>query len=97
VQTAHPEFANALVEFPGIEALVSGQTQIEAAVMHQCPRGKKHWHGATPTTAMTHIAIQESQNGKNVEWLEKVTDEQYLCLGLSQERGAGIRRTGHTD
>ncbi len=43
-----------------------------------CPPGKKHWHGATLTSAMTHIAIQESLNGKNVEWLEKVTDEQYL-------------------
>lgn len=39
--------------------------------------GEKHWHGATPTTAMTHVAIQEKLNGKNVDWLEKVTDEQY--------------------
>jgi quercetin dioxygenase-like cupin family protein len=38
---------------------------------------EKHCHGAAPTTAMTHIAIQESLDGKNVEWLEKVTDEQY--------------------
>jgi quercetin dioxygenase-like cupin family protein len=38
---------------------------------------EKHWHGAAPTTAMTHIAIQEKLNGKVVEWLEKVTDEQY--------------------
>ena len=41
------------------------------------PPGEKHWHGATPTTAMTHIAIQESLNGKNVDWLERVSDEQY--------------------
>jgi quercetin dioxygenase-like cupin family protein len=41
------------------------------------PPGEKHWHGAAPTTAMTHLAIQESLNGKPVEWLEKVTDEQY--------------------
>jgi quercetin dioxygenase-like cupin family protein len=41
------------------------------------PPGEKHWHGATPTTAMTHIAIQEWLNGKNVEWSEKVSDEQY--------------------
>jgi len=41
------------------------------------PPGLKHWHGATPTTAMTHIAIQEAQDGKVVEWLEQVTDEQY--------------------
>jgi quercetin dioxygenase-like cupin family protein len=41
------------------------------------PPGEKHWHGATPTTAMTHIAVQESLNGKNVDWMEKVSDEQY--------------------
>jgi quercetin dioxygenase-like cupin family protein len=39
--------------------------------------GEKHWHGATPTTAMTHIAVQEAQGGKTVEWLEKVSDDQY--------------------
>jgi hypothetical protein len=38
---------------------------------------EKHWHGAAPTTAMTHMAIQEALDGKAVEWLEKVTDEQY--------------------
>lgn len=41
------------------------------------PPGVKHWHGAAPTTAMTHYAIQEQLNGKAVEWLEKVTDQQY--------------------
>jgi quercetin dioxygenase-like cupin family protein len=39
--------------------------------------GEKHWHGAAPTTAMTHIAVQEQLEGKAVDWLEKVTDEQY--------------------
>jgi len=39
--------------------------------------GEKHWHGATPTTAMTHIAIQEALTGKIVEWMEQVTGEQY--------------------
>jgi quercetin dioxygenase-like cupin family protein len=39
--------------------------------------GEKHWHGAGPTTAMTHIAIQEQLNGKAVDWMEKVSDEQY--------------------
>jgi quercetin dioxygenase-like cupin family protein len=39
--------------------------------------GEKHWHGASPNTAMTHIAVQEKLDGKNVEWMEKVTDEQY--------------------
>ena len=42
-----------------------------------CPPKEKHWHGATPTTAMTHIAIQEQLDGKVVEWMEKVSDEQY--------------------
>jgi quercetin dioxygenase-like cupin family protein len=41
------------------------------------PPGEKHWHGASPTTAMTHIAIQESLDGKVVDWMEKVTDDQY--------------------
>ena len=41
------------------------------------PPGEKHWHGATPTTAVTHIAVQESLNGKNVDWMEKVSDAQY--------------------
>src|ERR1700758_4471075 len=39
--------------------------------------GEKHWHGATPATAMTHVAIQEKKDGKVVDWMEKVTDEQY--------------------
>jgi quercetin dioxygenase-like cupin family protein len=39
--------------------------------------GEKHWHGATPTTAMTHIAVQERKDGKVVEWMEKVSEEQY--------------------
>ncbi len=39
--------------------------------------GEKHWHGATPTTAMTHIAVQEKLNGSPVDWLEQVSDEQY--------------------
>ena len=38
---------------------------------------EKHWHGATPTTAMTHIAIQEALDGKVVDWMEKITGEQY--------------------
>ena len=43
------------------------------------PPGEKHWHGAAPTTAMTHIAIQEYLDGKAVEWLEHVSDAQYLA------------------
>ena len=38
---------------------------------------EKHWHGAAPTTAVTHIAIQEALDGKVVDWMEKVTDEEY--------------------
>ncbi|HTV49589.1 MAG TPA: cupin domain-containing protein [Steroidobacteraceae bacterium] len=44
-----------------------------------CPPQHRHWHGATPTTSMTHIAIQEALDGKFVQWMEKVTDEQYLA------------------
>jgi quercetin dioxygenase-like cupin family protein len=43
----------------------------------QIPPREKHWHGATATTAMTHIAIQEQLDGKTVDWMEKVSDEQY--------------------
>jgi quercetin dioxygenase-like cupin family protein len=41
------------------------------------PPGEKHWHGAASTTAMTHIAIQEQLDGKAVDWMEQVSDEQY--------------------
>lgn len=41
------------------------------------PPGERHWHGAPPTSAMTHFALQEKLDGKAVEWMEKVTDEQY--------------------
>jgi quercetin dioxygenase-like cupin family protein len=41
------------------------------------PLGEKHWHGATPTTAITHIAIVEQLDSKAVDWMEKVSDEQY--------------------
>lgn len=43
----------------------------------KCPPGVKHWHGASPTTAMTHISVAGDLNGTNVQWLEKVSDEQY--------------------
>lgn len=43
-----------------------------------CPKDKKHWHGASDKTAMTHIAVQETKDGKAVDWLEKVSDEQYF-------------------
>ena len=43
------------------------------------PPGQKHWHGGAPTTAMTHIAIVEQLDGKSADWMEKVSDEQYLA------------------
>ncbi|MCS4504603.1 cupin domain-containing protein [Arhodomonas aquaeolei] len=51
----------------------------------QCPPNEKHWHGAMPGTAMTHIAIQESLDGTPVHWLEKVTDEDYDAAVASAE------------
>jgi len=53
--------------------------EIKAGDVIWCPPKVKHWHGASPTTAMTHIAITGMLNGKNVEWMEKVTDGQ--CSG----------------
>jgi quercetin dioxygenase-like cupin family protein len=52
----------------------------------RCPPGHKHWHGATQTTAMTHIAIQEQLDGKVVDWMEKVSDEQYLLGPAADNR-----------
>jgi quercetin dioxygenase-like cupin family protein len=51
--------------------------EIRAGDVVWFPPGLKHWHGAGPTTAMTHIAIQEALDGKVVDWLEKVSDAQY--------------------
>ena len=51
--------------------------EIKAGDVIWCPPKIKHWHGASPTTAMTHIAITGTLDGKNVVWMEKVTDEQY--------------------
>ncbi len=57
------------------------RVEIRAGDVIWCPPGHKHWHGATATTAMTHIAVQEALDGKNVIWMEKVTDEEYLAGG----------------
>ena len=51
--------------------------EIKAGDVIWCPPGVKHWHGASPATAMTHIALTGRLDGKSVEWMEKVTDEQY--------------------
>ncbi len=52
--------------------------EIRAGDVIWCPPGHRHWHGATPTTAMSHIAIQEALDGSAVTWMEHVTDEEYL-------------------
>jgi quercetin dioxygenase-like cupin family protein len=51
--------------------------EISAGDMVWIPPGEKHWHGATPSTAMTHIAISEALDGNTVDWLEQVTDAQF--------------------
>lgn len=51
--------------------------EIKAGDVIWCPPGVKHWHGASPATAMTHIAVTGALDGKSVDWLEKVTDKQY--------------------
>lgn len=63
----------------------SGRTQREGGPIEEIhpgdviwiPPGEKHWHGASPTTAVTHIAVHEHLDGKAVDWMEKVSDEQY--------------------
>ncbi len=55
--------------------------QIRAGAVVWLPPGEKHWHGAGPSTAMTHVAMQEALDGVAVEWLEHVTDEQYTSAG----------------
>ena len=59
------------------------------------PPGVKHWHGASPTTAMTHIAIAEQLEGKAVDWMEKVSDEQYGAPVQGQQASAGITDHEH--
>jgi quercetin dioxygenase-like cupin family protein len=56
----------------------SPKVEIRAGDVVWCPAGHRHWHGATPTTAMTHIAIAEMLDGRAVDWLEQVSDEDYL-------------------
>lgn len=64
-----------------------GWTQVEGGPILEfhagdvllCPADQRHWHGATPHEAMTHVAIQETLDGQNVTWLEKVSDEVYLA------------------
>jgi quercetin dioxygenase-like cupin family protein len=55
-----------------------GVEEIRPGDVVQFSAGEKHWHGAAPATAMTHVAIQEALDGKAVDWLEAVTEAQYL-------------------
>lgn len=55
------------------------RTEIRAGDVVICPCQKRHWHGASATTAMAHLAINEQLDGKAVEWMEPVTDEQYTA------------------
>jgi quercetin dioxygenase-like cupin family protein len=67
--------------------------EIRAGDTIWCPPGHRHWHGATPTTSMTHISVVEALDGKHVVWLEHVTDEEYLpgpprpADGVAHENG----------
>jgi quercetin dioxygenase-like cupin family protein len=62
----------------------SPKEEIRAGDVVSCPCQRRHWHGATATTAMTHISVTEALDGKAVNWMEPVTDEQYLVeLGQS--------------
>jgi quercetin dioxygenase-like cupin family protein len=54
------------------------------------PADVKHWHGASSESSLTHIAIQETLNGKNIHWLEKVSDEHYSAA-LAKERSKGVK------
>jgi quercetin dioxygenase-like cupin family protein len=57
----------------------SPKQEIRQGDVVSCPCGKRHWHGATATTPMSHIAITEIKDGKAVDWMEKVNDEDYLA------------------
>jgi 4-carboxymuconolactone decarboxylase len=66
--------------------------EIRAGDVLWCPPGVKHWHGASPTSAMTHIALTGVRHGQNVEWLEKVSDEQYGADAEHEDRGLTARQ-----
>jgi 4-carboxymuconolactone decarboxylase len=66
--------------------------EIRAGDVVWCPPGVKHWHGASPTSAMTHIALTGVRDGQNVEWLEKVSDEQYGAGAEYQDHGLTARQ-----
>ena len=61
------------------------RTEIRAGDVIWCPCKKRHWHGASATTAMSHVAITETIDGRNSDWMEAVTDEQYQAGPLITE------------
>ena len=61
-----------------VQRMDSPREEIKPGDVVWIPREEKHWHGATATTAMTHIAIQEQLDGKTANWMEKVSDAQYI-------------------
>ncbi len=71
-QTLHVLSGSGIVQSWG-----GGAQVIRAGDSVWIPPGEKHWHGASPDNAMSHVAMQENLDGKSVEWLEKVSDEQY--------------------
>ena len=84
----HP-LGQTLIVTSGVGLVGTAQGVIEvirAGDVVWCPPGEKHWHGATATTAMTHIALVEQLDGKSVEWMEHVTDEEYAA---AQQPAAG--------
>jgi hypothetical protein len=72
----------------GTQPSAKGPADIRPGDVVWFEAGEKHWHGATSANAMQHIAIQEALNGKPVDWLEKVTDEQY---GKGSQGPQGVR------
>jgi quercetin dioxygenase-like cupin family protein len=66
--------------------------EINAGDIIWCPPGHRHWHGATPTTAMTHIAVQEALDGKVVTWMEHVSDDEYRAGPSAPHESDPLRR-----
>ena len=75
----HPLGQTLIVTWAGDLACMAAPREIRPGDVVWFEAGEKHWHGATNTTAMTHIAIAEAQDGSPVNWLEHVTDEDYLA------------------
>ena len=85
---AHPAGQNPIPVTAGtgrVQQWGDGIKEILTGDVVTIPAGQKHWHGAAPHASMTHIAITEPRNGMNVEWLEKVTDEQYSVASPSSD------------